>query len=117
MEGLAHAAVAAGDHPAAAQWWRRLLAADPLSSPAAIGLARALTVTGDRANAMQILVGHRVLLRAELGMDTGPGILEAMEEVRAAAPSTPPRSAEAASQPKAPSQTAPLPHEVSAGPY
>jgi Tol biopolymer transport system component/DNA-binding SARP family transcriptional activator len=116
LEALAHAAVAAGDQPVAARWWRRLLAADSLNSPAAIGLARALAATGDRANAMEILVSHRDLLRAELGMDAGRDILEAMEEVRAAAPSAPHRRAEASLSPTVPSQPASSPAQAAAPP-
>lgn len=82
LKALARAAMEAGDHPAAAHWWRSLLAADPLNSPVAIGLARALAAAGDHANAMEILVSHRALLRAELGMDAGHSVLVAMEEVR-----------------------------------
>jgi Tol biopolymer transport system component/DNA-binding SARP family transcriptional activator len=114
LEALARAAVEAGDHPAAARWWRRLLAADPLNSPVAIGLARALAATGDRANAMEILVGHGALLRAELGMDAGRGVLEAMEEVRAAVASAPQGRAKAAQRPVPPSGG--VPHAGEAGP-
>ncbi|MEZ0332684.1 MAG: hypothetical protein ACAI18_01645, partial [Gemmatimonadales bacterium] len=35
LEGLAAAASARGDHPAAARWWRRLAAAEPVSTSAA----------------------------------------------------------------------------------
>src|SRR5882724_5151431 len=39
---LAQEAAARGDHRAAADWWRRLTALDPLSSHAALGLMKAL---------------------------------------------------------------------------
>ncbi len=116
LEALARAAVAADDHPAAARWWRRLLAADPLSSLVAIGLARALAATGDRANAMEILVSHSALLRAELGMDAGRGVLEAMEEVRAAGSSAPPSGARFAPHLMVPSETVPPPDEAAPSP-
>ncbi len=116
LEALAHAAAEAGEHPTAARWWRRLLAVDPLNSPVAIGLARALVAAGDRANAMEVLVSHRALLHAEVGMDAGRGVLEAMEEVRAAVPSAPQREAKSAPRPPVPSEPR-RPGVVSPEPY
>jgi len=116
LEALAQGAVQEGDHRAAARWWRRLLAVDPLNSPAAISLARALAAAGDRANAMEILVSHRALLRAELGMDEGHGILAAMEEVRAAVPSAPQPEAKSTSHRAVAARPARRPEEVSPGP-
>ena len=38
LESLAAEAAARGDHPAAVRWWRRLAAAEPVSTTAAVGL-------------------------------------------------------------------------------
>jgi DNA-binding SARP family transcriptional activator len=38
LESLAMAAADRGDHPAAVRWWRRLAAAEPVSTTAAVGL-------------------------------------------------------------------------------
>ncbi len=115
LEALARAAVQEGDHQSAARWWRRLLAVDPLNTPVAIGLARALAATGDRANAMEILVSHGALIRAELGMDAGHGILEAIAEVRTQAPSEPKRETASAPPPIAPAPQ-PVPNAAAAPP-
>src|SRR6185437_7868704 len=55
-----HAALSRGDaeraaanHAAAASWWRRVAAMDPLSSRATVALMRALVAAGDRAAALQ----------------------------------------------------------------
>ena len=77
-------ALASGDAAGAAHWWRRLVAEDPLNSRLVIALARSLAAAGDRGNAMEALVAHRVLLRHELGMDGARGLDEVMEELRAA---------------------------------
>src|SRR5438093_7047360 len=50
---LATGAAAQGDHRAAADWWRRLTALDPLSSQAALGLMTALVAAGESAEAIK----------------------------------------------------------------
>jgi len=83
LEALARTAEEAGDYAEAARRWRRLLADDPLNSPAAIALARALAATGDHGNALKVLEAHQTLLREEVGLDAGPGVPEAMAQIRA----------------------------------
>jgi serine/threonine-protein kinase len=66
LEALAGAAEAAGNAPAAVRWWRRLAAAEPVSTPAAVGLIRALVAQGDRAGALQFANVHAALVRQHL---------------------------------------------------
>jgi adenylate cyclase len=73
LEGLADAASRAGDHAAAAAWWRRLAALDPLSSRVALALMRALVAAGDRGGALQHARDHARIVRAEL--DAAPDAL------------------------------------------
>jgi len=73
LEALAEAASGRGDHGAAVSWWRRLAAADALSSRVALGLMRGLDAAGDRAGALQHAREHARIVRAEL--DAAPDAL------------------------------------------
>jgi DNA-binding SARP family transcriptional activator len=64
---LAERAEAESNTLAAAIWWRRLTAADPLSSTAALGLMRALATAGDPTAAREHARAHAAYVRAELG--------------------------------------------------
>ena len=64
---LAEMAEAESNTLAAAIWWRRLTAADPLCSTAALGLIRALATAGDPTAAREHARAHAAYLRAELG--------------------------------------------------
>jgi DNA-binding SARP family transcriptional activator len=64
---LAERAEADSDTLAAAIWWRRLTAADPLCSTAALGLMRALATAGDPTAAREHARAHAAYVRAELG--------------------------------------------------
>jgi serine/threonine-protein kinase len=66
LEALAGAAEAAGNPAAAVRWWRRLAAAEPVSTRAAVGLIRALVAQGDRAGALQFANVHAALVRQHL---------------------------------------------------
>lgn len=74
LESLAAAAAARGDHPAAARWWRRLAAAEPVSTPAALGLIEALVAAGDRAGALQFAGVHVALVRQHLDTEPDPAV-------------------------------------------
>jgi DNA-binding SARP family transcriptional activator len=98
LESLAAAAAARGDHPAAVRWWRRLAAAEPVSTRAAVGLIEALVAAGDRAGALQFAGVHSSLVRQHLETDPDPEIDAWVErlrsgEVPAAAPAPRPRPA------------------------
>jgi Tol biopolymer transport system component/DNA-binding SARP family transcriptional activator len=115
LETLASAHDDAGNHAAAMQYWRRLAADDPLNSRVAIALARAMAAGGDRGNAIKALAAHLALLREELGMDEGHGVLEALEEVRLA-PRSFARPAAATGVPLRPTPTGAAPGEGASEP-
>jgi TolB-like protein/DNA-binding SARP family transcriptional activator/tetratricopeptide (TPR) repeat protein len=69
LESLAHAAAERGDNREAADWWRRLVEADPLSSHATLGLMTALDDAGQRAEAIRAGQAHAVFVRTELGAE------------------------------------------------
>ena len=75
IEGLATEATARGDRPAAAEWWRRLVALDPLSSQAALRLMTALVAAGEPAAAIQHARVHETFLHEELGAAPDAGVL------------------------------------------
>jgi DNA-binding SARP family transcriptional activator len=98
LESLAAAAAARGDHPAAVRWWRRLAAAEPVSTRAAVGLIEALVAAGDRAGALQFAGVHSSLVRQHLETEPDPEIERWIERLRSgqvpeAAPAPRPRSA------------------------
>jgi serine/threonine-protein kinase len=63
---LAAAAAGRRDFLGAVRWWRRLAAAEPVSTSAAVGLIEALVAAGDRAGALQSAQVHASLVRSEL---------------------------------------------------
>jgi DNA-binding SARP family transcriptional activator len=99
---LAGAAEVGGRWQEAADWRRRALAADPLATGAAIGLARALARSGDRAAALRAAEVHATLVRQELGAEPDPRVRAAAEEdpadERLVAPASAPSSAPPASR-------------------
>jgi serine/threonine-protein kinase len=97
LESLAGAAAARRDHPAAVRWWRRLAAAEPVSTTAAVGLIEALVAAGDRAGALQFAGVHSTLVRQHLEAEPDPEIDAWIGRLRtgeipAAAAAAPPRS-------------------------
>jgi len=74
LECLASAATARRDYQGAANWWRRLAAEDPLSSPYAMGLMQALAALGDRAGALRVAAVHAALLKEELDAPPDPAV-------------------------------------------
>jgi len=102
LEALAGAAEAAGNPAAAVRWWRRLAAAEPVSTRAAVGLIRALVAQGDRAGALQFANVHAALVRQHLETDPDAEVEEWIARLRsgelpaptAAAPTQRPRPAE-----------------------
>jgi DNA-binding SARP family transcriptional activator len=98
LESLASTSAARGDHAAAVRWWRRLAAAEPVSTRAAVGLIEALVAAGDRAGALQFAGVHGSLVRQHL--ETEPdseidGWVTRLRsgEIPAAAPAPRPRPA------------------------
>jgi serine/threonine-protein kinase len=63
---LATRAEASADWPAAVVWWRRLTQCDPFSTPAALGLMRALEAVGDPTAAVRYARRYAARVREEL---------------------------------------------------
>jgi DNA-binding SARP family transcriptional activator len=66
LKTLASRAESAADWAAAMVWWRRLTESEPFSTPAVLGLMRALESAGDPTAAVEQAYRHAVRLRAEL---------------------------------------------------
>ena len=127
LEKLAGEAAAHGDAAGAVHWWRRLAAAEPLSSRVALGLMHALEAAGDRAGALQFAGIHESLVRAELEAPVDPAVQELCARLRAAplpvaSPAPPPRDpaastgTETADSSPAPFSDAPAPAAGAAAP-
>ena len=84
LEALAATATAAGDHLAAAEWWRRLATLDPLNSRGAVGLMTALAAAGNTSGALQHARIHETLVRSELDAAPDAAVLRLAEQLRAA---------------------------------
>jgi serine/threonine-protein kinase len=82
LEALAGAAEAAGNPAAAVRWWRRLAAAEPVSTRAAVGLIRALVAQGDRAGALQFANVHAALVRQHLETEPDAEVEEWIARLR-----------------------------------
>ena len=74
LEALAAAAGKRGQHADAVRWGRRLAAADPISTRAALGLIEALVASGDRPSALQFATVHASLVRQQLDAEPDPAI-------------------------------------------
>ena len=83
LEKLATDATDRGDNRSAAEWWRRLVALDPLNSRVVLGLMNALATLGDRAGALQIARVHEGLLREELNTAPDPAVIRLTNRLRA----------------------------------
>ena len=79
---LARAAEAAGDHTAAAQWWRRAAAAEPLSGRVALSLMKVLAESGDVSAAIQHARVHEAVVKGELDSPADDAVLAFAEELR-----------------------------------
>src|SRR5579862_7693097 len=96
LEQLALAAMQRNDPAAAARWWRRLAASDPLNARVAIGVMRALAAGGDRAGALQHARIYEALVDQELALPPDREVVRLADELRATAtvvsnaPSAPP---------------------------
>jgi DNA-binding SARP family transcriptional activator len=75
FEQLALAAQRQGDWRAAAGWWRRLAAEDPLRVDVALNVMRALENAGDRAGALRHAEIHSDLRKREVGLDADASVI------------------------------------------
>jgi TolB-like protein/Tfp pilus assembly protein PilF len=82
LEALATGAARRGDLAAAAEWWRRLAAADPFSARIAVAYMEAAAAAGDRAAALQYARAYEELIREELDASPDPAIAEAAARIR-----------------------------------
>ncbi len=101
IESLALRAEAGGDPVRAVEWWRQLITRDPINSRVALHLMHALTVAGDRANAVEFGRRHERLVRDELGIEPPAELGAFLETLQT--PGDSPRHA--APQPEAPPAT------------
>lgn len=83
LEAQALAARGRTDVAAEVGWWRRLQAADPFSSRAALKLMEVLVRAGDPAAALQHARTHELLLGEELGVSPDPSVQELVDWLRA----------------------------------
>ena len=82
LEQLATQASSAGDHHAAAKWWRAFASHDPMRSRGAIGLMNALLASGDRAAALQHARTYETLVRAELDSEPDAAVSALATRIR-----------------------------------
>jgi serine/threonine-protein kinase len=83
LEALAGAATSRQDHVVAARWWRRLAAAEPVSTSVALGLIESLVAAGDRVGALQFAGVHAALVRQHLETEPDPAVEGWMARLRA----------------------------------
>jgi serine/threonine-protein kinase len=81
LERLARQQQDGGQVDAAVESWRKLVAVDPLSTTAMLGLLRSLTVRGDRAAALQLGRGYAELVRREQTRGPDPAISALLKEL------------------------------------
>jgi hypothetical protein len=79
---LAQRAEANGDPAGAVVWWRRLTAAEPLWSTAALGLMHALVTAGDPTAAREHARVHAAYVRAELGGPVAEAVVALANQLR-----------------------------------
>jgi len=82
VESLARTAAREGDSRMAITWWRRLAAAQPLSSRTALELVRSLAASGDRTAALDAARVHETLVREELDAEPDPAFSAFVEALR-----------------------------------
>jgi predicted ATPase/DNA-binding SARP family transcriptional activator len=82
IEELARQADARADYRAAADWWRRLVAIDPLKTRANLGLISALASSGERVNALHELAAYTERLRTELDAEPSDEVRALGERLR-----------------------------------
>lgn len=84
LESLARGAEEAGDAREAVSWRRALVAEEPYSTAALIGLVRALERSGDPAGALEAGHLHAARLKAELDAEPDPRLEGELERIRTA---------------------------------
>lgn len=82
LEQLARQTAKGGDNAAAAVWWKKLAALDPLSARVTLELMRAQAAAGDVAGALQQARIHQMLVDQELGLAPDQDIQALSDELR-----------------------------------
>jgi DNA-binding SARP family transcriptional activator len=82
LEKLARGCAHRGDQLAAANWWRRLAALDPLNARVTIELMRSLAAAGDRAGALQHARIYETLLEEQLDLAPDQAVVELARTLR-----------------------------------
>jgi serine/threonine-protein kinase len=100
LQSLATAATVRQDHAAAVRWWRKLAAAEPVSTGAALGLIEALVAGGDRVGALQFAGVHAALVRQHLETEPDPAVDTWIARLRSGEVSPPASSAPAPMRPR-----------------
>jgi DNA-binding SARP family transcriptional activator/tetratricopeptide (TPR) repeat protein len=106
LEQAARDATVRGDAAAAAGWWRRLAAHDPLNGRIAIQLMEALVAAGDRTGALQHARIYEALIEQELELPPDAEVVALAARIRQAAAG--PAAARTEPTPSAP-RTEPMP--------
>ena len=90
LEQVATQATKSGDAAAAAGWWKKLAALDPLNARVTVELMRAQAAAGDTAGALQQARIHQMLVDQELGLAADAQVQSVADQIRSTA-STPPK--------------------------
>jgi len=90
LEALASEAKGAGEHLAAARWWRRLADVDPMSTHVALEVMSALAAAGDRAGAVAHAEAHERRIREEFGAAPNQAVRALAEKLKSDPSYTPP---------------------------
>ncbi|MBS1241407.1 MAG: transcriptional activator protein [Gemmatimonadetes bacterium] len=82
LEALATSAESTGTWVEAVGWWGRAVEHDPINSHFVLHQVRAMSVIGDRANAVQAGEQHVRHLREEFGLEPDPAVLAMIGRIR-----------------------------------
>ena len=89
LEALAVADGQRGDANGCAEWWRRLVEADPLNARIAVAYMQALRVAAGSAGALQFARDHAKRLREEFDTEPDPLLTAAAERLRVSSSAAP----------------------------
>ena len=109
LESLARGAGKRGDHTAAAEWWRRLVAADPLNTRVVMESMLAQGASGNAAGALRQAQEHEELLSRELGASPDRALGELVARIRRGEPLSAPQSIQRGGPPLSSEPAAPAP--------
>jgi len=82
LQKLAQVSAAEGNLGRSAEWWKRLVATDPVSSRFALSYMKALVASGDREGAIRHGRAHADLVRSELELEPDLEVTAFAEKLR-----------------------------------